>query len=112
MKSLRQQFGERIRVLRKSRKWTQEDLGERAGLHYTYVGQVERGEPNLSIDNIEKLASGLGVTPADLFAFSERSGGGKGKIRMELDAILGTQQKDELERILRIVREIVEFKGS
>ena len=45
---------------------SQEDLANRAGLHRTYVGSVERGERNISIDNIEKLAIALDVSPADL----------------------------------------------
>ena len=47
---------------------TQEALAERAGLHWTYVGSVERGERNVSIDNICRLAWALGVDVEELFA--------------------------------------------
>jgi transcriptional regulator with XRE-family HTH domain len=46
-------------------------LAELAGLHRTYVGSVERGERNISIDNIERLAKALGIEPADLLKREE-----------------------------------------
>lgn len=46
--------------------WSQERLAEEAGLHWTYVGQVERGRRNITLPNILKLAAGLKVSPAVL----------------------------------------------
>lgn len=63
----RQLVGSRVRQLRQTRGLSQERLAELAGLHRTYVGSVERGERNISIDNIHALAHALGVLPADLF---------------------------------------------
>lgn len=59
-------LGARIRDLRNALNISQEELAERAGLHRTYVGAVERGERNISLDNILALASALGVTASDL----------------------------------------------
>lgn len=59
-------FGQRVRELREPLGWSQEALADRAGLHRTYVGSVERGERNISLDNIWKLANALGVAARDL----------------------------------------------
>ncbi|HUD43934.1 MAG TPA: helix-turn-helix transcriptional regulator [Patescibacteria group bacterium] len=63
----RKQFGKRLRELRKKVELSQEELGFRAGIHRTYVGAIERGEQNISIDNIHKLAKALKISPDELF---------------------------------------------
>ena len=64
-------FGERVRVLRQSRGLSQEALALAAGLDRTYIGGVERGERNISLLNIQKIAQALGVSPADLLKFEQ-----------------------------------------
>ena len=64
----RRAFGERVRELRRVRGLSQEALAEHAGLHRTYVGSVERGERNVSLDNIHALADALEVAAPDLLA--------------------------------------------
>ena len=60
------QFGQRVRDRRKALDLSQEALAERVGVHRTYVGSLERGERNVSLINILKLAAALGVDPAEL----------------------------------------------
>jgi len=60
-------FGKEIRKHRESRGWSQEDLAERAGLHRNYVGGIERGERNVALENIVKLARALSMKTRDLF---------------------------------------------
>ncbi len=60
-------FGRTVRTLREARGYSQEELAERATLHRNYVGSLERGERNVAIENIVKLARALSVRPADLF---------------------------------------------
>jgi transcriptional regulator with XRE-family HTH domain len=66
-KSVRNKFGKNIRELRKQKGWSQELLAEKVDLHRSYISVVERGEKNLSLDNIAKIAKTLGVTIETLF---------------------------------------------
>jgi transcriptional regulator with XRE-family HTH domain len=59
-------LGNRLRALRHAAGLTQEELAARSELHWTYVGQVERGERNLTYKILLRLARGLGVSPAQL----------------------------------------------
>jgi transcriptional regulator with XRE-family HTH domain len=59
---IRDQLARNLRLIRASKGISQEALADLAGLHRTYVGSVERGERNISIDNIERLAKALGVS--------------------------------------------------
>ncbi|HEY3324354.1 MAG TPA: helix-turn-helix transcriptional regulator [Planctomycetota bacterium] len=63
---LKRVFGEAVRALRLKRGFSQEALAHEAGLHRTYVGAIERGERNVSLVNISRLAHALGVTPSRL----------------------------------------------
>lgn len=60
-------FGFRIKSIRNDLSISQEELGIRAGLHRTYIGMIERGEKNITLINIVRLAEGLGVTLGELF---------------------------------------------
>lgn len=60
-------FGKRVRQLRLKLGLSQEKLAELADLHRNYVGGVERGERNISLLNIVKIARGLSVAPVKLF---------------------------------------------
>lgn len=65
--SLRIKFGNRVRELRKKLGLSQEELGFKSNIHRTYVGAVERGEQNVSLDNIGRLAKHLKVSLSELF---------------------------------------------
>lgn len=67
MMTIQEQFGERVRYLRKKRGWTQEQLGEVAGRHWTYIGGIERGERNVTLQVAADIARALDVEIGDLF---------------------------------------------
>lgn len=59
-------LGARLRVLRLERQLTQEALADAAGLHWTYIGQIERAERNFTVKNVLRLERGLGIGPGEL----------------------------------------------
>jgi len=66
--TLRDVFARNVRLIRNKNGLSQEQLANEAGLHRTYIGSIERGERNVSIDNIEKIAKALAVNPARLLS--------------------------------------------
>lgn len=67
------EFGQQVRTLREARGWSQEHLAAVVGLDRSYVGGVERGERNISIENICKLAVSLETSPAVMFRWWEHT---------------------------------------
>lgn len=69
--SARLMFSKNLRKIRLAKGLSQEGLAEAAGLHRTYVSSVERGERNITVDNMEKLACALGVDVRELLVSDE-----------------------------------------
>ena len=69
---IRERFGFAVKLRREELGLTQEDLAHRAGIHRTYLSDVERGSRNLSLINIERLAVALAMQPSELFRLVER----------------------------------------
>lgn len=62
----RKALGKKLRNIRKELGYSQESLADEVGLHRTYIGSIERGEQNVSLDNIVKIAKTLKVKPSQL----------------------------------------------
>ncbi len=69
MDEIRIQFGKHLRKLRKEKKLTQEELADKASMHFTYIGQIERGLRNPSLVNLQKLAKALKISGGQLLPF-------------------------------------------
>lgn len=67
MPDIKTTFGKRLRELRENKGLTQEALAHEANLDRTYISSIERGVRNVSLENIERLASALGVKIKDFF---------------------------------------------
>ena len=63
---IRTRLGHNVRRLREAKGWSQEDYADRAGIHRTYVSDIERGRRNPTVTVVEKLAKPLGVTAGQL----------------------------------------------
>jgi len=70
---IRERFGFAVRLRREELELTQEGLAEKAGIHRTYLSDIERGSRNVSLINIEKMAAGLSLTMSELFQRVEPS---------------------------------------
>jgi len=64
---IKRALADRLRELRRERKWSQEKLAEAAAMHRTYLAGIERGLRNPSLENLVKLANALDITLAELF---------------------------------------------
>lgn len=67
MDNIKRKFGIKVRQMRLEKGFSQETFADRCGLHRTYIGAVERGERNISIENIERIAKALKVPISLLF---------------------------------------------
>jgi len=68
VETARQRFARNLKAWRLEKKISQEALADQAGLHRTYIGSVERGERNVSIDTMDRLAAAVGVDVLDLLS--------------------------------------------
>ena len=106
------EVGERIRQHRKKESITQEKLAELSGCHPTYIGQLERGEKNATIESIEKIAVSLNVPLSQLF---EKLGGidtGERDIPLECYEFLSAKTREEQEHLFRILLELDKYKTN
>ena len=96
--------GQRLRTLRQQRGYTQEEMAERAELHPTYIGQVERGEKNLTLLSMEKLLGALDITFSEFFEYVEEER--EKNLAAKCYEMISRKKPQQQERIFRILREI------
>jgi transcriptional regulator with XRE-family HTH domain len=65
--SKQEQFGKKVRELRESKKWSQEDFADASNLHRTYISGIERGVRNPTLTVIWQIAESLEISPCELF---------------------------------------------
>lgn len=98
------QIGKRLRALRKSHKYTQEQIAEKAGINSTYYGRVERGEANISLELLIPLASCLGVTLSELLDIAPEKS--KEQMLSEMLQLLKQASENEVKLVYRFARDL------
>ncbi len=101
------QFGKRVRDLRKAQGLSQEELAEKADLHYTYIGGVERGERNLSLKSIERIALALRIDIRELFLpkLPRKVDVESNKIISDINSILISKDIDTLRLVMTLMKD-------
>ncbi len=102
--------GQRIRAHRQKAGMTQEELAERAELHHTYIGQVERGEKNLTLRSLERILDALELSFSDFFEGIE--GKNRGSIPSLCYELICQKGLKDQQRIHRILTELDEIGKS
>jgi transcriptional regulator with XRE-family HTH domain len=100
-------LGKRVHDRRVARKWSQEEFAHVSGLHRTYIGQIERGEKNISFANLLKISGVLGVTMSELLAGLEDGRVVLSALDISATAVpkgRGTNSTFEIKKILRQLR--------
>lgn len=104
--------GGRIRQIRKAQKISQQELGERADLNYKYIGGVERGERNPSIQSLVKIARGLKVEVGDFFKVEgQRQLPDKDRMINSIIGLLGNKSMKELKLAKRMLSSLFKDAG-
>lgn len=112
MSDLAKAVGQRIRSYRIQNGLSQEKLAELAGCHPTYIGQLERGEKNATLESVERIAAALGISLSKLFEkLGEREDGEK-SIPLACYEFLSAKTKDEQEQLYKILLEMDKYKTN
>ena len=110
MSEIAKTIGQRIRSYRLQLGLSQEKVAELSGCHPTYIGQVERGEKNATLESIEKIAAAIEVPLSKLFDKMEASEDEQIDIPAKCYDLLLTKSKSEQEQIYRIILELDKYK--
>ena len=112
MSEIAKALGKRIRNYRTAIGWSQERLAELSGCHPTYIGQLERGEKNATMESIEKIASALNVSLSKLFEKLDSTEDGARNIPLECYEFLSAKTVEEQEHLFRILLEMDRYKKN
>ncbi len=112
MSNIVKTIGQRIRNYRTQLGWSQEKLAELSGCHPTYIGQIERGEKNATLESIEKIARALNLPLSKLF---EKLGEGHAEdksVPLKCYELFSAKSKNEQEQLYRILIDIDKYKNK
>lgn len=104
--------GQRIRNYRTQNRLSQEKLAELSGCHPTYIGQLERGEKNATLESIARIAAALGISLSKLFEKLDGQNDGEENIPLACYEFLSAKSKKEQEQLYKILLELDRYKTS
>ena len=110
MSALATEIGKRIRNYRLQQNMSQDDLAEKCGMHPTYIGQIERGEKNATIESISKIASGLNVSLSTLFEHLEEYTETDNTYPSIAYNLVQSVSESDQEKLVEIIRIALELK--
>jgi len=110
MKEIASIVGERIRAYRKNAGLTQEALAEKAEVHHTYIGQLERGEKNATLETVEKIARALDL-PFEVLFEAITTGNTDNTIAKEAYNLITSLSEKEQKALLDLIKKTVEYKN-
>lgn len=104
--------GERIRYFRKKNGLSQEELAYQAALHNTYIGQLERGEKNATIESLYKVTTALGITLEDFFHTTQTGSKVNSADFSEIISIFENTSKKDQSTLLHILDLLIKWKDG
>ncbi|RUL47224.1 helix-turn-helix domain-containing protein [Lysinibacillus antri] len=112
MEEIVQVVGERIRNFRKERGLSQEELAHQASLHNTYIGQLERGEKNATIESLYKITNALGITLEELFHNTQTGPKANSLEITQIISLLENKSKKDQHTLLQLLELLVNWKDN
>lgn len=110
MSEIAKTIGQRIRNYRTEKGFSQERLAELCGCHPTYIGQVERGEKNATLESIEKIASAMNISLSKLF---EKMGeDSSDSIPLKCYELVASKSKAEQEHLYKMLVAMDQYKNQ
>lgn len=106
------ELGLRIRYYRKEKHLTQENLAEICGLHPTYIGQLERGEKNATVESVYRIAHGLNIPFSKLFENLEHLEHDNNNIPLDIYHSLLSIPRDKQDIVQNIITGIIALLKS
>ena len=103
-------IGQRIRNYRTQKGLSQEKLAELAGCHPTYIGQLERGEKNATLESVEKIASAMDISLSELFDKLGKSGGDN--IAAKCYDLVASKNEAEQKQLYKMLQELDKYKNQ
>ena len=103
-------IGQRIRNYRTQKGLSQEKLAELAGCHPTYIGQLERGEKNATLESVEKIASAMDISLSGLFDKLGKSG--SNNIAAKCYDLVASKNEAEQKQLYKMLQEMDKYKNQ